>query len=123
MKTTSFLISKKLAEIGLPQGQFLCNKHGRWIADFGNDLEDGDFWAYDLETILEALPETIANAKLDRIEAFEMRKTHLLYDCLHTDKPDFICYKQENESLADCAARLLILLHEKGLINFEVENE
>lgn len=31
--------------------------------------------------------------------------------------------ENENESLADCVARLLIILHEKGLIKFEVKND
>ena len=110
MKITSYEISKKLAEIGFKANtdryynigtkEIIYNPHG--FMDRDKFLK-----CYDLETLLDALPKEIA------------------YDCpltLHDNQiyydNKFIVYKEENESLADTAARLLLLLIEKGLLTF-----
>jgi hypothetical protein len=54
-----------------------------------------------LETILEAFPEAI-----------ELTLTRYSMRC------HYVSERKEDESIVDCAARLLILLNEKGIINF-----
>jgi len=99
-KTTNYEISKKLAEIGFKAKAEKCWAKIRHSVLSEIDLVNLDFtvpqhcdeWvlSYDLETLLDALPEII-NIGLSR---------------------------NKNESLADNAGRLLILLHEKNLIKF-----
>ena len=121
MKVTSYEISKKLKEIG-----FKTETEINWVEyqkyDRDKEIitwhedERVETWesvnslcrAYDLETILEALPR--------RIEGQQK---------LCFDKDSFGYFEAESikrlqkESLTDCAARMLILLHEKGLIKFD----
>jgi hypothetical protein len=103
MKTTSYETSKKLAKIG-----FKAEAHHKFLYSY-----------YDLETILEALPTKIARGEgRAPTSSFIFTKDGMGY----AQKPqiefqEFIEH-HENASLADTAARLLILLHEKGLINF-----
>ncbi len=100
--TTNFEISKKLAEIGFSRQAFWVWTSKGCCCPFETYL-DG-FRAYDLETLLDALPKNYL-VKNDWLECFLNR--------------DFNGTKRlENESLADTAGRLLILLHEKNLIKF-----
>lgn len=126
MKTTNYENSKKLAEIGFrKEGDF----YG-WIS--GEDIDDGFYTkllepkyfyrypAYDLETILEALPDDIC---ANYPAALEISKKRIGYysqegDCENGFAIFMEEMRKENDSLADTAARILILLHEKGLINF-----
>lgn len=118
MKTTSYEISKKLAEAG-----FVAE------TEFGYDkLEQIDYSicrnslihtkTYDLETIWDALPKTI----LDEESASFEESLVLRDDCISFESEmtvDHISIEiEENESLADAAARLLLLLVKKGLITF-----
>jgi len=105
MKTTSFEISKKLAEIG-----FKAEAHHK-LHCFKDDFL---YSYYDFETILEALPNQLGQSFLQitmlgnqALIGYEMQRIELssLVD-------------GKNESLADTAARLLILLHEEGIVNF-----
>jgi hypothetical protein len=141
MKTTSCEISKQLAEAGfnkykIPEGN--CPKasavycwHNFLI---GAELEDKTtetlareydiYPAYDLETILEALPNFIANGNGTEnclVVDVAFGEIHYKGDC--ESDTLFITTTRNNESLADTAARLLILLHEKGLINFNEEKQ
>jgi len=106
MKTTSFEISKKLAEIG-----FKAEAHHK-LHCFKDDFL---YSYYDLETILEALPEEI-NLE-GYCQELLITKNLLAYQRA-TGAWDFEQIRNENESLADTAARLLILLHEEGIVNF-----
>ena len=94
MKTTSYEISRQLAEIG-------------FVAETSTTkalLGTKDYPAYHLETILEQLPKHYV-LKNDWIECFLCGDFNGIR-------------KKGNESLADLAGKLLISLYNKGLINF-----
>jgi hypothetical protein len=123
MKTTSFLISKKLEEVGLSEQLGFCdyyyNKYKQLKIigqeSYSDEPENTmvDCFAYDLETILENLGGIITIDGLGMyFNDFSIKER-----CAIKEVIDHI----ENESLANTAARLLILLHEKGLINFNEE--
>jgi len=108
MKTTSYEISKQLAKAGF-EAENKILKHDPENFTFGSR-----FWTYDLETILEALPNQLGQSFLQitmlgnqALIGYEMQRIELssLVD-------------GKNESLADTAARLLILLHKEGIVNF-----
>jgi hypothetical protein len=128
MKTTSYKISEKLARIGFKKNH---NYHYRfgcdtgWVIEIGIASEKcGDIPAYDLETIIESLPTEI-NVEKEKAWLsldFCTYRASIGYGSdgeNYTNKLYFS--KKENESLVNAAARLLILLHEKGLINFNEE--
>lgn len=131
MKTTNYKISKKLAEIG-----FRADTKNWWILSAVNEpthqlktynrFEDyvGDnYRAYDLETILDALPKQhdffsrgVGKYEL-RIwyhegKAFVGYQNYAGFDKVMTFE------QEQNESLADTAGRLIIELYEKNLIKF-----
>lgn len=108
MKTTSDEISKKLAELKFRSNQV-------WN-------QDGKFWGYDLETLLEVLPNHYPCQEDGGDLFFQMTKTWMGYVCCpdgerHPETIDVV-KGSVNDSLADMSARLLILLREKGLISF-----
>lgn len=133
MKVTNFELSKKLSEIGFKADSHLFytkRKELWWNEKHGlNPEKEPEFlcYAYDLETILEALPKNIiADGSSDGADleiSFEYQEIGYQYDGAVTYfedgnteiKIDF----SENEPLVDTAAHLLILLFEKGLIKFE----
>jgi len=141
MKTTSYKISKQLAEAGFKSWAnfFWC--------ELGEDLVKIHFSqshsvpqsvkiivAYDLETILEALPERLTNENIfiSRINYYlKLSKEEIWYENECDCDSDASCpvnqrfelNRDKSESLADTAARLLILLHEKGLVNFNEEKQ
>ncbi len=126
MKATNYEISKQLAEAG-----FKSAINWAWVKLNGDLLrvhlsqlhlvhtELEKIIAYDLETILEALPTKIAIGEgRAPISFFTFTKNGMGY----ARKPqiefqEFIQH-HENESLADTAARLLLSLHKKNLIKF-----
>ena len=129
MKTTSFEISKKLAEIGFEAKFDHCYskqnpEQGLWNKSFEITCWEGEdisnyYPAFDLETILEALPKEI-----ERDNGFNIGLRFWW-----ADGASWIGYQNfsgfiitvdanQNESLTDTAARLLILLHEEGIVNF-----
>ena len=143
MKTTSYEISKKLKEAGFKaETNFywyryyddgLCMRH---IADADGK---GDVEAYDLETILDALPDSITReykSKEDgEIKEFKERliieKEEIRYSCDDIENADdvnryfneygymeeIIVFKKFNDnSLADTAGKMWLMLKEKGLI-------
>jgi len=133
MKTTSYKISKQLAEAGFEAyTQFYhsadakCISRGKDEDDYEliyNDLsysqiaKNYNIPAYDLETILDALPEMIL------LGGFPKQLPCTLYISKKGIGYDYerglTSLAKENESLADCAARLLLLLVEKGLLTFK----
>jgi len=124
MKTTSYKISKQLTKAGFEaETDFYWAKWNEGDPELVH-AKDGTppliekVLAWDLETILEALPESV---KFHNKSAwFEMDKNFIIYKFIDEDKTClFDFHKQENESLADTAARLLIKLESKGLINFK----
>lgn len=146
MKVTSYLISQKLAEIGFNKpSNFMIKNDGKIIVAAQNKIIGkissfskpnkngcdflGDGYAsYDLETLLNAIPDFLRI--LDTIAIKQFFLYFFLYHnsmgyCEHNDEfgevrrnKKFNVIRKENESLADCAARLLIELHDQGLIKF-----
>ena len=106
IKTTNYEISKKLKEIGFKAEAEKCwaKIRNSVLSEFhlvNLDYavpQNCDEWvlSYDLETLLDALPPSIINYNYD----------------------PYGFNKEENESLADTAGRLIIWLHEKNLIKF-----
>ena len=140
-KTTSYEISKKLKEAG-----FEAETEYYWHAI--NDKIEllhvaraglGDVKAYDLETLLDALPDSITReykSKEDgEIREFRERliieKEEIRYSCDDIENADdvnryfneygymeeIIVFKKFNDnSLADTAGKMWLMLKEKGLI-------
>ena len=136
MKTTSYEISKKLKEAGFEaeadynfiernnQKAFLINIKELSGIEIMNEI--GVFIkAYDLETLLDALPKKLAN-KYGKKHALKLSYDTKLNWIYYADKEDYILFfndyayceikSQENESLADTAGRMWLMLKEKGLI-------
>lgn len=145
MKTTSYEISKQLAKAGFDKSTdfyYTCRPnvnddyHIRDTPhhiydkdqDFYEEVQKGNFIAgYDLETILEALPKTFIIIESDdsqcedkywlNIEVFGDNDNDQLNFFYSSEYRRSIRVNQiPGESLADNAARLLLLLIEKGLI-------
>jgi len=121
MKTTNYEISKKLAEIGFV-GESETLKH-----DPDNFVMGQKYWSYDFETIWDALPAEVSNAKY-------LQSTKKFPLILTLDKseniPIFYTFPaqggtylgsniEDGDCLADCAARLLITLAEEKIIKFK----
>lgn len=121
MKVTNFEISKKLKEIGFEEE----TNYG-WHKD---NLESGPaefplskyafntnyIKAYDLETLLDFLPKSINTNTCSFEEYLQLNIDQMSYQ--NAFSTNYICVdREENESLADVAGRLLILLHEKEII-------
>ncbi len=129
MKTTSFEISRKLEEIGFQADikaryAFYDKRKDLYhISQLEFERLDIDCFAYDLETILEALPEKIKlfndNASLsinkDSVSYinYYVDTGELSSDILHFCKQEY-----KVDSLADLAAIVLLDLHEKGIVKF-----
>ncbi len=119
-KTTNYEISKKLSEIGFSRQPFWVWTSKDCCCPYETHL-DG-FRAYDLETLLDALPSEIEYFGNDAY--FRMNKDQFWYeefcncpfDC--PVKRHYNIKIKENESLADTVGRFIILLHEKNLIKF-----
>lgn len=141
MKTTSYEISKKLKEAG-----FEAEPEYYW-----HEINDkiklhhvaragfGDIKSYDLETIIDDLPDSITRkykSKEDgEVREFEERliieKEEIRYSCDDIENADdanrfyqeygymqdiSIFKKFNDKSLADTAGRMWLLLKEKGLV-------
>jgi hypothetical protein len=130
-KTTNYEISKKLKEIGFDK------ETNFYFTEVAPDKFEAQYYtnnkeylllkSYDLETILDALPKNIS--KMGHvyptgyhlnINFSQLSTISYIEDDLHSlrDNHPVFVEKRENETLADTAARLLILLHEKNLIKF-----
>ena len=126
MKTTNFEISKKLYELGFDKETIFYYR----ISDrafFINtppdlkNVKEHFLKSYDFETILEVLPKYINGAKTMFNEMLFITKSSLFYGYqarLYWTK------KEPDESLTDCASRLLIKLIDDKIINLNgAENE
>jgi maltodextrin utilization protein YvdJ len=128
MKVTSYLLSKQLAEAG-----FEANAEFYWTELNGDlflihktqlfsvPISIKKIPAYDLETLIEALPETI-NKNFE--SELQLTKKEIGYYATegHYEAGFAILLeveKQQYESLADTAARLLLKLIEKGFLTFK----
>jgi len=122
-KTTNFEISKKLAEIGFKAQAEKCWAKIRHSVSSEFNLVNLDFavpqncdvWilSYDLEILLNALPEKI-KVGIDRTP-----QSKLYFDKISFGNINFFIGRtQENESLADILGRFIIFLHENYSIKF-----
>jgi hypothetical protein len=125
MKTTNYKISKQLVKAGFKaENDFYWVKWNEGEPELMHEKEQvpqliEKVPAYDLQTILEALPKAIEKRGVYELELYrDGNKWRIAYVDFEGAILDERLTQGENESLADTAARLLILLHEKGLINF-----
>lgn len=116
-KTTNFEISKKLKEAGFEaetdynfiernnQKAFLINIKELSSIEIMNEI--GVFIkSYDLETILDALKQT--GKRIMIVVKSDIWGINFNYE--------FNIYSKENESLADTAGKMWLLLKEKGVL-------
>ena len=103
-KTTSYEISKKLEEAGFSRQPFWIWTSEQCCAPYQTNY-DG-FRSYDLETILDALKQTGKRIMI----VVKNDNWGINFDY------EFNKYSQENESLADTAGRMWLMLKEKGII-------
>ncbi len=120
MKVTNFEISRKLEEIGFKaETDFFYDERGDiyHIKELEKSKAVVDCMAFDLETLISALPETIRN---DSEELIVSKKDIGYY---FSDHGEDVCLTgvdiEERETMASACGNLLILLHEKGLIKFD----
>ena len=132
MKTTSYEISKQLAEAGFEaETQFYCVKWNEGEPELVHESQQTpnlieSVPAWDLETILEALPKNIITYPDEKITEQPIEKLRLEMDEIgyyFSDKDDYgrdncftYLHREESESLADCAARLWLKLKQEGLV-------
>ena len=119
--TTNYKNSKKLADIGFD------GESETWKHDPDNFILGQKYWSYDLETLLDALPQTLYQ-KADSLSTIQTSYEDKEY-CFWWDKNALVfsnsderlieIYRQEDESLADTAARLILKLHEIGITNLK----
>ena len=114
MKTTSYEISKKLEEAG-----FKAETNFYWYRYYDDGLRmrhiadadgKGDVEAYDLETILDALPNTT------EIIISSLTGERIFYLDSNIRGNEVSIAIEENESLADTAGKMWLMLKEKGII-------
>lgn len=129
MKKTSYETSKKLAEAGFKaETDFYWAKWNQGEPELLHEKEQTpnlieQVPAYDLETILEALPKQ-RDFFSRGIGKYELRiwyhenKMFIGYQNFDGFDKLLTLEQEENKSLADTAARLLLLLHKKNLIKF-----
>ena len=142
MKTTNYEISKKIKEIGFEARTnfYFDTRTYKAIPDevfyksaFDKEEFEHCLPSYDLETLLDALPSKITTKfKGDEIEeTFRIYKGEIRYSVSADEVEYYIenydyymkfgfCVKDwEGETYADAAGRLLIKLHEAGIVNFK----
>ena len=131
MKTTNFEISKKLAEIGFEAEfnfHYKATDHINLYDSGYEDYKERNTPAYDLETLINALPKKIQFKQKEY--CFWMQWSGCsdclllgyVYNNLRAIELEVFydpIYLPENKSLADTAGRLLILLWKKKLIKFK----
>jgi hypothetical protein len=119
-KTTNYEISKKLAEIGFRAEtgfywyEYDKGEEMRYIADADGA---GKYKAYDLETLLDALPKKLK--KYGELGTLFRSGFILGYNLQNFDDlSQLLQYQRQGESLADTAGLLIIWLYEENLIKF-----
>lgn len=128
MKTTNYEISKQLKKNGLSKkfgfidyyyntDKQLRRRYQESYCSTDKENTQVDCFSYDLETILEALPNSIRLPEYPPYYlgfSLVIRKHSIGYG----SESGISFIKEKNESFADAAARLLLLLYEKNLIKF-----
>ncbi len=142
MKTTNYEISKKLKEAGFEAETdfyWYCYDKGQEMRHIADADGRGNVKAYDLETLLDALPKKITTKfkHFDTGEIYEFEETLKIYKSgisYSHNEDDIDWYRTHYgyystfdlsvnnseglKSLADTAGKLLIQLFEEGIINF-----
>jgi hypothetical protein len=130
MKITSYEISKKLAKAGFKSShEFFWGRtskdyplmpyHVYLKHSFATRIP-----AYDLETVLEYLPGCIEvdkelyDLEIDDIGLSYLSRKNSHFFAFKADRTVCTNPRRVSETLADTAARLLLILHEKGIIKF-----
>jgi|SanBayMetagenome_1026888.scaffolds.fasta_scaffold46899_3 hypothetical protein len=138
MKTTSYKISKQLAEVGFNKYKIPATEYCWHHDNFGStrflvgaELEDKTtqtlvseykiYPAYDLETLLEALPKqhdffSRGVGKYELRIWYHENKMFIGYQNFDGFDKLLTFEQEENESLADCAAKLWLKLKKEGLV-------
>ena len=120
MKTTSYEISKKLKEAGFEAETnfyWYCYDNGREMRHIADADGKGNVKSYDLETILESICFVIQDIEKDKNYWFVMNQQELSYMSFDGETNiDFYTPRQKNESLADVAGRMWLMLKKKGVI-------
>lgn len=132
MKKTSYETSKKLAEAGFKaETDFYWVKWNAGEPELVHEKEQTPALiekvvAWDLETILEALPKNIITYPDEKITEQPIEKLRLEMDEIgyyFSDKDDYgrdncftYFHREESESLADCAAKMWLKLKKENLI-------
>ena len=130
MKTTSYEISKKLSKAGFGKGSAFAhfkNKCGRedifYVFEGIKGGYEEEYFSYDLETILDALPAFIEHNNIT-YDLWVWNKGIGYYpnydkysgEGVYNKENSHIGYFLVDESLADTAGKMWLMLKEKGLI-------
>lgn len=129
MKVTSYSVSKQLHEAGFRSKDVFdyCYKKGEedgvWnrafeVSCWENEDLDNYYPAFDLETILEALPKIMEKFPLKLITS-QIGDDYIGYCGNDLFNYSYGNIRKKNESIPDTAARLLLALMERGLVKFE----
>lgn len=142
MKTTSYEISKKLKEAGFEAETdfyWYCYDNGQQMRHIADADGKGNVKAYDLETLIDALPDFITREYKSKEdgevrefrERLKIEKEEIRYSCDDIENADdtnrfyqeygymqdiSIFKKFNNESLADTAGKMWLMLKEKGVL-------
>ena len=128
MKTTSYEISKQLKKNGLSEklgfmeyyyntDKQLKRRYEEPYCSTWKENTQVDCFSYDLETILEALPNFIANKnKGENCLVIDVAFGVIHYEGDSDNETMFITTTEENESLADTAAKMWLKLKKEGLV-------
>ena len=129
MKTTNYEISKKLLEAGFGKGSafahFKSKCGGGDILYVFEGIKGGyeaEFFSYDLETILDALPKKIKFKEKEYCFWMQWSGSSdcyimgYVYGNLRATELEVSRYDDENKSLADIAGEMWLILKKKGLI-------
>lgn len=134
MKTTSYETSKALkkAKFKKPTEFFYFDNNSHQVLEFhgeeeqiNEDSAEGLLPAYDLETIIEALPGSItlnksSKSSLKTSDFFTLKHNEEIIQMVRITHSGMRPIHYEiDETLANTAARLLLLLHKKGIIKFD----
>jgi hypothetical protein len=129
MKTTNFENSKKLSELGFEakSDYIWVNSRGKITCEhtlyFSDHMSSGEVIcsSWDLETILENLCFVIEDLENKKVFWFKMDQQNMEYTTFEGDTSiEFYKPRQKDESIVDCAARLLISLYEKEIIKSQI---
>lgn len=113
--TTNYENSKKLAEIGFKANAvFFISGKIKFLIE-----GEGTYPSYDLETLLDALPAKIEHDGDEWGLIINLYEGIMYYETFGGVEQHFDFHYDINESLADTAARLIVKLHEAGIINFK----